>query len=341
MRKLTKGIVATLFFSLALSLSGCGNSKDKTEATTKATTEATTQATTQATTEASTDAKTGHQLLTCEIQQIKKDRVLVKDATGNTYWFVTKNVDLELKNGMHAGNIIAITYEGDILKDGSINCKVVKLVDNDENAKKEVKKVVKKAKKVKITKRDDTMYAKLPLNVRTNPNIKGKKIGYLKTGQSVNRTGECDNGWARITYKGKTAYVFAADLSSNKVKVTTAKMKPTTTAKKHKTTTTAKKRKTTTERKKPTTTERKQPTTTETKQPTEQKTIKIEATVVEGSMNNLLINYKGVEYTIYTGHAKITSVNGILNGNTITIEYQGDLGKDPKVLTVDDKDANQ
>ncbi|MDD4369755.1 MAG: SH3 domain-containing protein [Anaerostipes sp.] len=328
MRKLTKGVVVTLFFSLALSLSGCGNSKDKN----KATTEATTEATTQATTEASTDAKTGHQLLTCEIQQMKEDRVLVKDATGNTYWFKTKNVDLELKNGMHAGNIVAITYEGDILKDGSINCKVVKLVDNDDNAKKEIKKVVKKAKKVKITKRDDTMYAKLPLNVRTNPNIAGKKIGYLKAGQAVNRTGECDNGWARITYKGKTAYVFAADLSSNKVKVTTAKKKPTTTAKKHKTTTA---------RKHTATTQRKKPTTTEAKQPTKQKTTKIKAKVVEGSMNNLLINYKGVEYTIYTGHAKITSVNGILNGNTITIVYQGDLGNDPKVLSINDKDPNQ
>lgn len=334
MRKIIKGITAVLLFSLVFSLAGCGNKSD-------ATTEKETEATTEATTEASSEEKKTETTITGVIEEVKGDLIQVKESNGNSYWFNLKGADLELKNGMHAGNIVTVTYTGDVETDGSENCHVLQLVDNDENVKKEVKKHEKKAKTIKIVKKNDTRYAKLPLNVRDNPGMHGKKIGYLKQGEAVKRTGECANGWARIEFKGKTAYCYGADLSAKKVKKavsTTAKKKSTTTEKKKKT---SGAKKATTAKKKKTTTAKKKPTTTAEPKPTQPTTKTIQAVVVDATMNNLCIKYNGQQYNVYIGHAKITSVNGILIGNTVTVKYQGSLSNNPTIISVDDQDKNQ
>ena len=44
------------------------------------------------------------------------------------------------------------------------------------------------------------------LNVRAKPSTKAKIVGSLHRGQTAKSTSDT-NGWTKITYKGKTAYV--------------------------------------------------------------------------------------------------------------------------------------
>ena len=61
---------------------------------------------------------------------------------------------------------------------------------------------------------NETVYATGTVNVRSGPSTDNKKLGQLKKGDSVKRTGVGDNGWSRVEYEEKTAYVFTAYLST-------------------------------------------------------------------------------------------------------------------------------
>lgn len=54
---------------------------------------------------------------------------------------------------------------------------------------------------------NETMYAKQDCNVRKSWTTESDKTGYLLLGQEVKRTGIGNNGWSRIEYEGKNAYV--------------------------------------------------------------------------------------------------------------------------------------
>lgn len=60
------------------------------------------------------------------------------------------------------------------------------------------------------------MYAVTPLNVRASNTTSSAIVGSVETNESVQVTGICDNGWARIDYKGSVAYVYFEYLSNEK-----------------------------------------------------------------------------------------------------------------------------
>lgn len=74
----------------------------------------------------------------------------------------------------------------------------------------------KNIKSIIITQKKDKVFITGTVTVRSNYSSDSKKLGSLKKGELVSRTGTVSNGWTRITYKGKKAYV----LNSN-VKVIT------------------------------------------------------------------------------------------------------------------------
>ncbi len=63
---------------------------------------------------------------------------------------------------------------------------------------------------------NDTVYATKSMNVRSSWSTSSKKIGGLSKDQGVTRTGIGDNGWSRISYNGKTAYVSTALITTTK-----------------------------------------------------------------------------------------------------------------------------
>ncbi len=62
---------------------------------------------------------------------------------------------------------------------------------------------------VKITKKNDSVYVTGTSYVRASYSTTAKKLGVIKTGNVLKRTGVINKGWTRITYKGKTAYVLS------------------------------------------------------------------------------------------------------------------------------------
>ena len=56
------------------------------------------------------------------------------------------------------------------------------------------------------------------LNVRERAGNDQRVIGVLFSGETVDLTGECDHGWAQISWKDDIAWVNARYLSDNKCK---------------------------------------------------------------------------------------------------------------------------
>lgn len=86
------------------------------------------------------------------------------------------------------------------------------------------------AKTYAVKEINKTMYAIKAVNVRENYSTDSAILSSLKAGQEVHATGESDNGWIRIDYSGKTAYVAKSYLSVNKADVETTAAKQTTAA---------------------------------------------------------------------------------------------------------------
>ncbi len=82
---------------------------------------------------------------------------------------------------------------------------------------------------------NQTVYATANVNVRNGANTSYAKVGLLKKGKSITRTAIGSNGWSRVIYKGKTAYISSSYLTTKKP-VTTTK-KETTTARREEPTT--------------------------------------------------------------------------------------------------------
>lgn len=62
----------------------------------------------------------------------------------------------------------------------------------------------------------ENLYANQDCNLRASWSTDSEKVGYLKKGQAVERTGYASNGWSRILYNGKTVYVASRLLSVEK-----------------------------------------------------------------------------------------------------------------------------
>ena len=54
---------------------------------------------------------------------------------------------------------------------------------------------------------NDKVYATGDINIRKNYSADSDRIGTLKAGESVTRTGISDNGWSKVSYNGGTGYI--------------------------------------------------------------------------------------------------------------------------------------
>ena len=72
-----------------------------------------------------------------------------------------------------------------------------------------------------VTDMEKTMYAQRSVNVRTGPGTGYDKLGALNTNDEVKVTGQADNGWYRIEYKGNEGFVSNNYLGDSKVVVNT------------------------------------------------------------------------------------------------------------------------
>ena len=69
------------------------------------------------------------------------------------------------------------------------------------------------AKKYKVTDVKKTMYATASVRVRANYSTSSDVVAALADGEKVDVTGQAENGWMRVSYKGNVGYVSGSYLS--------------------------------------------------------------------------------------------------------------------------------
>ena len=72
------------------------------------------------------------------------------------------------------------------------------------------------SKKPTFKNTNQKVYAKSEVNVRSSYSTSSNKLGTLKKGDSVTRIGTGNNGWDKVTYNGKTAYILSSYLTTTK-----------------------------------------------------------------------------------------------------------------------------
>ena len=75
------------------------------------------------------------------------------------------------------------------------------------------------ANKITFTEKREVVYASTDVNVRTEPNVNSEKMGVLVKGNSIVRTAIGSNGWDKVEYNNKEAYISHNYLSTTKIVV--------------------------------------------------------------------------------------------------------------------------
>jgi len=67
-----------------------------------------------------------------------------------------------------------------------------------------------------ITEANETVWATTAVNIRSGSSTSSSVVGGLSKNASITRTGVCSNGWSRVSYNGKTAYIHSDYLTKTK-----------------------------------------------------------------------------------------------------------------------------
>lgn len=70
-------------------------------------------------------------------------------------------------------------------------------------------------KKAQYREVDETVYATANVNIRKSASTSSDVIGGLKKGENIKRIAVGDNGWSKVTYNGKTAFIASEYLAEN------------------------------------------------------------------------------------------------------------------------------
>lgn len=157
------------------------------------------------------DPKIDEVIVSGEVIDSSMNTITIK-IDGKEITFNTAMAEMDIRDGIKVGNIIYITYLGQIQDTDASGVQVIKVVDNEENAKvKEPEETVKPTlipvEDIKVHEKTDWLYGTLDTNIYAGNSKDYKKIGFLWQHQGIDVTGTTDNGWTRVLIDGKTGYV--------------------------------------------------------------------------------------------------------------------------------------
>lgn len=89
---------------------------------------------------------------------------------------------------------------------------------SEKNNSNTTKSTTEESKEPSFTKTNQTVYATGDVNVRSSYSTSSSSVGSLKKGDSVTRIGVGSNGWSKVTFNGKTAYINSSYLTTTKPK---------------------------------------------------------------------------------------------------------------------------
>lgn len=143
---------------------------------------------------------------------LTENTITIRQNDGVELMFSSNNCQHEFKNGIREGNWIVVTYIGEVRGTDTKNVTVIKITDNDPNLVKE------EQKKMKMKAVDETVYATAGVHIRESYTTDSKVLGSLAKGKSIVRTGVCENGWSRVQYESRDAYIYGEYLTTKKPK---------------------------------------------------------------------------------------------------------------------------
>ncbi len=153
------------------------------------------------------------------------------------YTFSTALVEMDVRNGLVNGNIIYVTYIGKINGTDTSDIKIMKIVDDEENAKvtpvetEKPKPTLTPVEDIKVTAKTEWYYATLDSDIYAGNSKEYKKVGFVWQHQGIDVTGVTDNNWTRVMIDGVTGYVPSDLLTATPPATPTPKPTPTPTAK--------------------------------------------------------------------------------------------------------------
>ena len=157
----------------------------------------------------SAEAEADTQELVGTLEDITMDSITLRLMDGRILKFNTNNVKHSFSYGITEGNWVTVIYSGELEGTDTSKIAVIEIHDEDTDYVKSVKA------QTKVENADDTVYALETVVVRSSYMMASESVGTLKTGESAKRTGHCNNGWDRIIFHDKEAYVYGTLLTTD------------------------------------------------------------------------------------------------------------------------------
>lgn len=265
---------------------------------------------------------------------LTENTITIRQNDGTELLFNSNNCQHEFKNGIREGNWIVVTYIGEIKGTDTKNVAVVKITDNDSNT------VEKEQKEMKIKAVNETVYTTAGVHIRESYTTDSKVLGSLAKGDSVLRTGVCENGWSRVQYENKDAYIYGEYLTTKKPKEDAPAAKtngepPATMQVGDKPQPVQQPTESDKPEEQPAEPIQEQPA-----EPVQQQEQTFTGTVLDVSMNTLTVAVGEQEYTLYIADAEHEYANGIQTGNTVIVTYVGSLEDSERLIVTKVKDSD-
>ena len=271
-----------------------------------------------------------------KVESVGSDNTVTISSNGKQFTFKTDKA-----SSVKTGSTVKIKYAG-VLEGEDTSHAYVRSMEVAE--KTEATEATKGAVSIKAV--DETVWATANVNIRADSSTDAKKVGTLKKGKKITRTGVLNNGWSRVKYDNKDCYIASSYLTlkdpaaKKETKATKTEAKTETKATKTETKATETKAtesepdtNTATQEPEPETdtqsvTEETQPQTEETQAPetdppteeTEPPTVTAKGVVAEVGSNSLTLD-NGTTYNLKGAKVDgdLTSDNAI--GQEVVVEY--------------------
>ena len=200
-------LMKTVFLTALLALSGCGEDERAKE-------------------EAELDAVSAS--LNGTLVRYTGSLLSIETEEGKTLTFDNcSRAELDLKNGIVPGNEVLLVYVGALKDSDTSKVRIRKIVVEDDNtgliSTDEEGAVTGSAASgavysdagydepesgVSVEKTHGTGYITGGVNVRSDAKSSSEILGHLGSGDTVTVTGICENGWYRIVFEERTAYIW-------------------------------------------------------------------------------------------------------------------------------------
>ncbi len=153
------------------------------------------------------DSADSHELVGT-LEDISMNSVTLRTMEGNKVTFNSNNAQHSFAYGLDKGNWTTVIYTGEVEGSDASKASVVRIHDMDTDLVKETKA------KTSVKDADETAYTLEDVTVRDSYMMASNPVGSIKGKLKVKVTGHCNNGWDRIVFDGKEAYVYSSYLTT-------------------------------------------------------------------------------------------------------------------------------